>query len=436
MRDRDSSRDASAMTMLPPEILSFIFSFLDEATLKDVRQCTKVFAVEGARCLYQTLILYCASDSIGRLNAIAQHESFRHLVRAIHYVPNTYQPYLSFPQWQHWCNRDSPNRVSALIGYRKHFEFYQITSRDQQRVLTYRLDAEAWRIAHESFPNLIEVQLLMFESSREDQGLLHNMTKRSFMAPDCEFNQRPDLVNTGIPDQKPRVEMFGFEQVSNICQPILRSVKVELANAIAGCQLEAPQKYASLKYLRLVGVTPLWLHCLNSSECSAIASQLTHLWIDFFCTKHEVELPGLPEQLPSLYRQLKLLLNAAPKLSNLYLSMSHTPVPESLSLDDIVDVDTSWPLLQDVILIHVIPTLAEIDNFWSRHCNSLSRFSVEVIAHLVQEAQLKASNALYRSLAAKQPPSYTYDWQALRNDTSSRLMFTSYRLASQGTQSL
>lgn len=414
------------MAMLPPEILSSIFSFLDTSTLKDVRQCTRVFATEAARFLFNTIVLYCTSDSIDRLKAITQHETLRQLVQEIHYVPSTYVPYLSFPQWQHWCNRDSPNRVSALIGYRKHFEFYEKTSRDQQRVLNYRLDAEAWRIAHERFPHLSRVKLLMLESSKPEQGLLQKMTKRSFMAPDCEFNQRPDLVNTGIPDQRPRVEMFGFEQLSNICQPMFRTAQVELANSIAGVQLEAAPIHASVQHLHLEGVTPLWLHRLSSMECSAVASQLTHLWIDFFCTEHEVKLPGLAEQLPSLYRKLKLLLAAAPKLTNLYLSISRTPVPESLSLDDIFDADSSWPLLKDVILIHIIPTLMEIDHFWSRHSDSLKRLSVEAIGLLVQEAQVDPLESFLLSLERNKQLANTYGWRAYRNESCLSVVFKSY----------
>lgn len=352
--------------MLPPEILNSLCLLLDVSSLKAVRQCSRIFAQEAARILFRECILYCTCDSIRRLTAIALDDTLRRYVRTILYVPNTYVPGLSFPQYQYWCNRDRPVRIGALIGYRNHFAEYEKFSQDQQQVLSYRQDAEVWILAYERFTHLEDVRLLMLEACKPDNGLLANKIRKTFMAPDREFNQRPDLVSTGVAGQLPRVEMFGYEQAKNVIQPLVDAARRRFAQRYTDESSQRPSR-TQLTQLQLEGITPIWIHGLLTDELerSAVFAGITKLDIDFWCTKYEQTLPGLAERIQGLYHSLGVFIQTARMLKQIRLSIA--PPNAFVSFTDLFYSDTSWPSLEAVEIEYVTPTVTEIADFWDRH---------------------------------------------------------------------
>jgi hypothetical protein len=119
------------ITSLPPEILLSVLPFLDIKDLKSVRQCDRLLAEEGARWLFQTLLVYFLRSSFERLWQISRHEIFRLYVRRIYYVANRFVPGLSMDQWRHHYSKSDRGEMNNIVWLRKPYRCYREIADEQ-----------------------------------------------------------------------------------------------------------------------------------------------------------------------------------------------------------------------------------------------------------------------------------------------------------------
>lgn len=116
---------------LPPEILLSVLPFLKIQDLKSFRQCNRLFAKEGARILFHTLVVFFKRASFDRLMQLSHHKDLRLHVRRIDYVPNRFVPHLSIDQWRHHYSESVRGQFNAVVWLRKQYEEYRSLSSEQ-----------------------------------------------------------------------------------------------------------------------------------------------------------------------------------------------------------------------------------------------------------------------------------------------------------------